>query len=38
MLRYVKDYMSFGDSPFDASDYGKSLFAKLVGAKPEEIA
>ena len=38
MLRYVKDYMSFGDSPFDASDYGKPLFAKLVGAKPEEIA
>ena len=38
MHRYVEDYSNFGTSPLETSDLGKSLFARLVGAKPEEIA
>ena len=38
MRQYVEDYSNFGTSPLEASDLGKSLFARLVGAKPEEIA
>ena len=38
MHRYVEDCSNFGASPLETSDLGKSLFARLVGAKPEEIA
>lgn len=38
MRQYVEDYMDFGASPLEVSDLGKSLFARLVGAKTEEIA
>lgn len=38
MRQYVEDYSNFGASPLEGSDLGKSLFAKLVGAKTEEIA
>ncbi|MCS7124468.1 MAG: aminotransferase class V-fold PLP-dependent enzyme [Candidatus Bathyarchaeota archaeon] len=38
MRQYVEDYSNFGASPLEASDLGKSMFARLVGAKPEEIA
>ncbi|MEM3578687.1 MAG: aminotransferase class V-fold PLP-dependent enzyme [Candidatus Bathyarchaeia archaeon] len=38
MRQYVEDYSNFGASPLEASDFGKSSFARLVGAKPEEIA
>ncbi|MEM2609556.1 MAG: hypothetical protein QXM13_03535, partial [Candidatus Bathyarchaeia archaeon] len=38
MRQYVDDYMNFGASPLEASGLGKGLFARLVGAKPEEIA
>ncbi|MEM0058595.1 MAG: aminotransferase class V-fold PLP-dependent enzyme [Candidatus Bathyarchaeia archaeon] len=38
MHQYVEDYANFGASPLESSDLGKSLFARLVGAKPEEIA
>jgi len=37
MHQYVDDYMNFGESPLEA-DLGKALFARLVSAKPEEIA
>jgi len=37
MRQYVDDYMNFGESPLE-TDLGKALFARLVGAKPEEIA
>ncbi|MEM2338142.1 MAG: aminotransferase class V-fold PLP-dependent enzyme [Candidatus Bathyarchaeia archaeon] len=30
--------MNFGASPLEAFDFGKSLFARLVNAKPEEVA
>jgi selenocysteine lyase/cysteine desulfurase len=38
MKRFVDDCSNFGKSPLEESDLGKSLFARLVGAKPEEIA
>jgi cysteine desulfurase/selenocysteine lyase len=37
MHRYVEDCSNFGASPLEI-DLGKSLFARLIGAKPEEIA
>jgi selenocysteine lyase/cysteine desulfurase len=38
MKRFVDDCSNFGKSPLEEFDLGKSLFAKLIGAKPEEIA
>ena len=38
MKRFVDDCSNFGTSPLEEFDLGKSLFARLVGAKPEEIA
>ncbi|MEM2912114.1 MAG: aminotransferase class V-fold PLP-dependent enzyme [Candidatus Bathyarchaeia archaeon] len=37
MHKYVEDFANFGFSSL-ARDYGKALFAKLIGAKQEEIA
>ncbi|MGB9959919.1 MAG: aminotransferase class V-fold PLP-dependent enzyme [Candidatus Bathyarchaeales archaeon] len=34
---YAEDFANFGFSSFD-DDYGKGLFARLIGAKKEEIA
>ncbi|MGB9853707.1 MAG: aminotransferase class V-fold PLP-dependent enzyme [Candidatus Bathyarchaeales archaeon] len=36
--KYVEDYANFGFSPLEEEDYGKALFARLIGAKKEEIA
>jgi selenocysteine lyase/cysteine desulfurase len=36
--RYVDDFSNFGDTSIEWNDGGKPLFAKLIGAKPEEIA
>jgi len=36
--RYVEDYANFGFSSLEEEDYGKALFARLIGAKKEEIA
>ncbi|MEM3536390.1 MAG: aminotransferase class V-fold PLP-dependent enzyme [Candidatus Bathyarchaeia archaeon] len=36
--RFADDFSNFGDASTELSDCGKSLFAKLIGAKPEEIA
>lgn len=37
MRRYIEDFENFGFSQLE-DDYGKSLFANLIGAEPEEIA
>ncbi|MEM2816017.1 MAG: aminotransferase class V-fold PLP-dependent enzyme [Candidatus Bathyarchaeia archaeon] len=37
MRRYIEDFENFGFSQLEG-DYGKSLFANLINAKPEEIA
>lgn len=36
--KYVEDYANFGFSSLEEEDYGKALFARLIGAKKEEIA
>lgn len=36
--KYVDDFSNFGTTSIEWNDGGKPLFAKLVGAKPEEIA
>jgi len=36
--KYVDDFSNFGTTWIEWNDGGKPLFAKLVGAKPEEIA
>ncbi|MGC8896290.1 MAG: aminotransferase class V-fold PLP-dependent enzyme [Candidatus Bathyarchaeia archaeon] len=36
--KYVDDFSNFGDTSMEWNDGGKSLFAKLIGAKKEEIA
>ncbi|MBX5321088.1 MAG: aminotransferase class V-fold PLP-dependent enzyme [Candidatus Bathyarchaeota archaeon] len=38
MRKYIEDFSNFGASALELTDLGKSLFAKLIGAKPEEIA
>ena len=35
--KYTEDFANFGFSSFE-KDYGKALFARLIGAKKEEIA
>lgn len=37
MHKYIEDFANFGFSSLER-DYGKALFAKLIGAKQEEIA
>ena len=36
--RYVEEFSNFGESSIELEDRGKSLFAKLINAKPEELA
>jgi len=36
--RYAEDFSNFGSTLTEWNDGGKPLFAKLIGAKPEEIA
>jgi selenocysteine lyase/cysteine desulfurase len=36
--KYVEDFSNFGDTSMEWNDGGKPLFAKLIGAKKEEIA
>lgn len=36
--KYLFELSNSGEASFDSSDYGKALFAKLIGAKPNEIA
>jgi len=36
--KYVEDSSNFGDTSMEWNDGGKPFFAKLIGAKPEEIA
>ncbi|HDN05674.1 MAG TPA: aminotransferase class V-fold PLP-dependent enzyme [Candidatus Bathyarchaeota archaeon] len=36
--RYVDDFSNFGTSSIEWNDGGKPFFAKMIGAKPEEIA
>jgi len=36
--RFADDFSNFGDTSIEWNDGGKPFFAKLVGAKPEEIA
>lgn len=38
MRKYIEDFSNFGASALELTDLGKPLFAKLIGAKPEEIA
>ncbi|MEM3700713.1 MAG: aminotransferase class V-fold PLP-dependent enzyme [Candidatus Bathyarchaeia archaeon] len=38
VCRYAEDFSNFGDTSIEWSDGGKPLFAKLIGAKTEEIA
>jgi selenocysteine lyase/cysteine desulfurase len=38
MRKYIEDFSNFGASALELSDLGKPLFAKLIGAKLEEIA
>ncbi|MEM2103581.1 MAG: aminotransferase class V-fold PLP-dependent enzyme [Candidatus Bathyarchaeia archaeon] len=38
MHKWVENYSNFGAPLLDSFDFGKSLFSKLVNAKPEEIA
>lgn len=38
MHKYIEDFSNFGASALELNDLGKALFAKLIGAKPEEIA
>jgi len=36
--RFADDFSNFGDTSIEWNDGGKPFFAKLIGAKPEEIA
>jgi cysteine desulfurase/selenocysteine lyase len=36
--KYVNDFSNFGTTSIEWNDGGKPFFAKLIGAKPEEIA
>ena len=36
--KYVEEFSNFGESSIELEDRGKSLFAKLINAKPEELA
>jgi selenocysteine lyase/cysteine desulfurase len=36
--RCVDDLSNFGETSIEWTDYGKPIFAKLIGARPEEIA
>jgi selenocysteine lyase/cysteine desulfurase len=36
--KYIDDFTNFGDTSIQWNDGGKPLFAKLIGANPEEIA
>jgi len=36
--RFVDDFSNFGDTSIEWNDGGKPFFAKLINAKPEEIA
>ena len=36
--KYADDFSNFGESSIDSEDRGKSRFAKLIGARPGEIA
>jgi selenocysteine lyase/cysteine desulfurase len=36
--KYVDDFSNFGTSSIEWNDGGKPFFAKMIGAKPEEIA
>ena len=36
--KYVNDFSNFGSTSIEWNDGGKSFFAKLISAKPEEIA
>lgn len=36
--RFVNDFSNFGTTSIEWNDGGKPFFAKLIGAKPEEIA
>jgi len=36
--KFVDDFSNFGTTSIEWNDGGKPLFAKLIGAKPEEIA
>jgi len=38
VCKYVNDFSKFGTTSIEWNDGGKPFFAKLVGAKPEEIA
>lgn len=38
MRKYIEEFSNFGVSTLELTDLGKSLFAKLIEAKPEEIA
>jgi len=35
--KYVNDFSNFGTTSIEWNDGGKPLFAKLIGAKPQEI-
>jgi cysteine desulfurase/selenocysteine lyase len=36
--RCTDDFSNFGETSIEWTDFGKPIFAKLIGAKPEEIA
>jgi selenocysteine lyase/cysteine desulfurase len=36
--KFAEDFSNFGDTSIEWNNGGKTLFAKLIGAKPEEIA
>jgi len=38
ICKYAEDFSNFGDTSIEWNNGGKTLFAKLIGAKPEEIA
>jgi len=38
MSRYVRDFSNFGSVPGEWDDCGRPLFAKLIGARPGELA
>jgi len=38
LRKYIDDFSNFGTASTEWNDGGKPLFAKLIGAKPEEIA
>lgn len=38
LQKYIDEFSNFGTTSIDWNDGGKAFFAKLIGAKPEEIA